>query len=55
MIRWIILFLILSIISAIFGYSGMAAAFADIAKAFFFVTIAALVIIFVLGIIREFK
>ena len=47
MLRWAILFFIISLIAALFGFTGISAASADIAKFIFFVFI----FLFVLALI----
>lgn len=50
MLYWAAVFLIVSIIAAIFGFGGVAAAAAGIAKVLFFIFIALFVITLVIGI-----
>ena len=49
MLRWAIVFLIVALIAGVFGFGGVAADAAWIAKVLFFVFIALFVISFVLG------
>jgi uncharacterized membrane protein YtjA (UPF0391 family) len=49
MLRWAILFLIIAIIAAVFGFGGIAAAATDIARLLFVVFLALFVITLVMG------
>lgn len=49
MLRWAILFLIVAIIAAVFGFGGIAAAATDIARLLFVVFLALFVIALVMG------
>jgi uncharacterized membrane protein YtjA (UPF0391 family) len=49
MLRWAILFLIIAIIAAVFGFGGIAAAATDIARLLFVVFLALFVIALVMG------
>jgi uncharacterized membrane protein YtjA (UPF0391 family) len=51
MLGWAILFFILAVVASIFGFGGMAAAFAGVAKILFFV----FVILFILALIFGFR
>jgi uncharacterized membrane protein YtjA (UPF0391 family) len=50
MLKWALFFFIVSIIAAIFGFTGIAAAAAGIAKILFFIFLVICVIFLVLGI-----
>ncbi|MGN6370426.1 MAG: DUF1328 domain-containing protein [Phycisphaerae bacterium] len=50
MLKWAIIFLVLAGAAAIFGFMGIASAFASIAKILFFLFLAICVILFVLGL-----
>jgi uncharacterized membrane protein YtjA (UPF0391 family) len=50
MLKWALFFFIISIIAAIFGFTGIAAAAAGIAKILFFISIVICVIFLVLGL-----
>jgi uncharacterized membrane protein YtjA (UPF0391 family) len=52
MLRWIIGFAILALIAAVFGFGGIAASFAGIAKILFFVFIGLVVLTAVLRTVR---
>lgn len=50
MLRWALLFFIISIIAALFGFTGIAAGAAAIAKILFFIFIAICAVFLVLGL-----
>jgi uncharacterized membrane protein YtjA (UPF0391 family) len=50
MLRWALVFLVISLIAALFGFTGIAAAAAGIAKVLFFIFIVITVILFALVI-----
>jgi len=50
MLRWAIFFLIVSLIAALFGFTGISVAAAGIAKALFFLFIVVTVVLFALVI-----
>jgi len=50
MLRLALFFLVISIVAAIFGFGGIAAASANIAKILFFVAIAIFVVLLVAGL-----
>jgi uncharacterized membrane protein YtjA (UPF0391 family) len=50
MLKWAFVFLIISLVAALFGFSGIAAGAADIAKVLFFIFLAICVILFLLGL-----
>ncbi len=49
MIRWVITFLIIAVVAAIFGFGGIAAGAVGIAKIIFYIAI----ILFVISLIRS--
>ena len=51
MLRLALFFLVVSIIAAVFGFTGISAAAAGIAKVLFFVFIIAFVVLLVLGLV----
>ena len=53
MLRYAVIFLVIAIVAAIFGFGGIAAGAVDIAKILFFVFIIIAVITFVLGFINK--
>jgi uncharacterized membrane protein YtjA (UPF0391 family) len=50
MLRWALIFLVISLIAALFGFTGIAVAAAGIAKVLFFLFIVITVILFALVI-----
>ncbi|MEQ9443286.1 MAG: DUF1328 domain-containing protein [Cyclobacteriaceae bacterium] len=52
MIRWIIIFLVLALIAALFGFGGLAEGFADIAEILFYIFLVILAIIVVMRLVR---
>jgi len=53
MLRYAVIFLIIALVAAAFGFGGIAAGAVDIAKILFFVFIIMAVITFVIGSIRK--
>ena len=49
LVRWAVVFLVIAIIAAVFGFGNIAAGAADIAKVLFFIFLAICVLLFVLG------
>jgi uncharacterized membrane protein YtjA (UPF0391 family) len=52
MLGWAIIFLVVSLLAALFGFTGMAAAFAGIAKILFFIFLVLFVISLLLHLFR---
>jgi len=50
MLRLALFFLVVSIIAAVFGFGGIAAASADIARILFFITVLIFVVLLVAGL-----
>jgi uncharacterized membrane protein YtjA (UPF0391 family) len=50
MLRWALIFLIIALVAALFGFTGIAAAAAGIAKLLFFLLLVVCLIFFVIGI-----
>lgn len=50
MLRWSIIFFIISLVAAIFGFGGVSAAATDIAKILFFIFIVLFVLSFLFGL-----
>lgn len=50
LVKWALIFLVISLIAALFGFGGIAAGAADIAKVLFFIFLAICVVLFVLGV-----
>ena len=49
MLRWAVIFLIISIVAAIFGFGGIAEGAADIARVLFFIFIVLFVLTLIFG------
>lgn len=49
MLRWTIIFVVLAVIAAIFGFGGLAEGFADIAKILFYIFLVLVVISLIFG------
>ncbi|MCD6024295.1 MAG: hypothetical protein K0Q91_1211 [Fibrobacteria bacterium] len=52
MLGWAIIFLVVSLLAALFGFTGMAAAFAGIAKILFFIFLVLFVVSLLLHLFR---
>ena len=50
MIKWAIIFAIISIVAGLFGFTGIAADSAAVAKILFFIALAIFVVLLVLGL-----
>lgn len=55
MLRWSIIFIVIAIVAAIFGFGGVAETATDIAKILFFVFIALFILSFIFGLIGSRK
>jgi len=53
MLRWALLFLVVSLIAALFGFGGISAAAADIAKILFFIFVVMFVVLLIIGFARR--
>ncbi|MBF5006626.1 DUF1328 domain-containing protein [Diaphorobacter caeni] len=53
MLRYAVIFLVIALVAAVFGFGGIAAGAVDIAKILFFVFIIIAVITFVLGLMKK--
>ncbi|MCB5177534.1 DUF1328 domain-containing protein [Microvirga lenta] len=51
MLKWALIFFVIAIVAAMFGFTGIAAGAATIAKWLFFIAIAVFVILLILGLI----
>lgn len=49
LLKWAIVFLVISLVAALFGFTGIAQGSADIAKVLFFIFLAVCVVLFLLG------
>ena len=50
MLKWAIIFFIISLIAGFFGFSGVASGAKSIAKVFFFIAIALFLIVLIFGV-----
>jgi uncharacterized membrane protein YtjA (UPF0391 family) len=50
MIRWAIIFFVISIVAGFFGFTGVAAGFRGMAKVLFFIAITIFLIVLVFGV-----
>jgi len=50
MLRWALIFLVLGIIAALFGFTGIAGSSVGIAKVLFFLFLAIFAVMFILGL-----
>lgn len=51
MLRWAFIFLIVAIVAAIFGFGGIAATSAGIAKILFYIAIAIFLVMLIMGLL----
>ena len=51
MLKWALFFLVISIIAGLFGFTGISAAAAGIAKILFFIFIAIFVVLLIIGLL----
>jgi uncharacterized membrane protein YtjA (UPF0391 family) len=49
LLRWALLFLVIALIAAVFGFGGVAEGATDIARVLFFIFVAIFVVLLVLG------
>jgi len=49
LLKWALFFLVISLIAALFGFGGIAAGAADIAKWLFFIFLAICIVLFLIG------
>jgi uncharacterized membrane protein YtjA (UPF0391 family) len=49
MLRWAVIFLVIALVAALFGFTGIAVAAAGIAKFLFFLFLAICLILFIIG------
>jgi uncharacterized membrane protein YtjA (UPF0391 family) len=50
LLKWAIVFLIISLVAALFGFGGISQGAADIARVLFFIFLAVCVVLFILGL-----
>ena len=53
MLRWALIFLLVSLVAALFGFGGISAAAADIARILFFIFIVIFILLLVVGFARR--
>ena len=51
MIRWAILFALISVVAGIFGFTGIAADSASVARILFYIALAVFVVLLLLGVV----
>ena len=51
MLKWALIFFIISLVAAVFGFTGVAAGAATIAKWLFFIALAIFVVFLILGLV----
>jgi uncharacterized membrane protein YtjA (UPF0391 family) len=51
LLKWALIFFVISIIAAIFGFGGVSAAAADIAKILFYIFLVIFIVLLVLGLV----
>ena len=51
MIKWAIIFFVISLVAGLFGFTGIAAGFRTIAKVLFFIAFAIFLIVLVFGVL----
>jgi len=51
MLRWALIFFVISIIAAFFGFAGLASAAAGVAKLLFYLFLACAVILLIIGLV----
>jgi uncharacterized membrane protein YtjA (UPF0391 family) len=49
LLRWAVVFLVIAIIAAVFGFGNIAAGAADFARVLFFIFLAICIVLFILG------
>ena len=49
LLRWALLFLVIALIAAVFGFGGVAEGATDIARVLFFIFVAVFVVLLILG------
>jgi len=51
LLKWALIFFVISLIAALFGFGGIAAASADIARVLFFIFLVIFIVLLVLGLV----
>jgi uncharacterized membrane protein YtjA (UPF0391 family) len=49
LLRWAVVFLVIALIAAVFGFFGIAQGAADIARVLFFIFLAICIVLFIMG------
>jgi len=52
MLRWVLIFLVLALVSAVLGFGGIAAGFAEVARIIFFIFVVLLVVSLIFALVR---
>lgn len=50
LLKWALIFFLISIVAAIFGFTGISAATADIARVLFYIFVAIFILLLILGL-----
>ena len=50
LLKWALIFFLISIVAAVFGFSGISAATADIARVLFYIFVAIFLLLLILGL-----
>ena len=53
MLRWALIFFVIALFAALFGFGGIAAGFASIAKVLFFIFLVIFVVALLTGLVRR--
>ncbi|MFZ2316127.1 MAG: DUF1328 domain-containing protein [Gammaproteobacteria bacterium] len=53
MLRWVLIFLVVAIIAAVFGFGGVAAQATDIAKILFYIFLILFIVSLIMSLIRR--
>jgi uncharacterized membrane protein YtjA (UPF0391 family) len=51
LLKWALIFLLISLVAALFGFTGLSAATADIARILFYIFLVIFVVLLVLGLV----
>lgn len=52
MLRWVLIFLVIAIVAAVFGFTGIAIAAAEIARIIFFIAIVLFIVALLMNVLR---
>jgi uncharacterized membrane protein YtjA (UPF0391 family) len=53
MLRWAVIFLIIALVAALFGFGGIASASAGMAQILFFIFLAVFLLMLIVGLVRR--